>query len=62
MHNLFPKRETVTTILIFLVLLVMAWVPDGNSQDVRYCKKESTGEIVVVDIHSRCPDGYWEVR
>jgi hypothetical protein len=38
------------------------WVPDSDAQQVRYCKKMETGEIVVVDIHSRCPDGYWEVR
>ena len=62
MKNFENRRAIAVTILVFVALVLM-FAGDSKAQpEVRYCKKVSTGEIVVVDSYSRCPDGFWEMR
>lgn len=45
----------IQALMLALVVLAVCWVPDGRTDDVKYCENKVTGTIVVVRANQPCP-------
>lgn len=55
-------RSAIEAFLVgFVFIAILVMVDDGNAQDkVKYCRKDQSGEIVVVEAGYPCPAGTHE--